>query len=839
MSPITFCAICEEILTWTITGLFRPDGTFRGQLKKYDVPKAQGFDPKCPLCATFECLLEPEFYASRRLNGSFRVYMEPGPEVHNDTVLRLGGNSDHFFSDHTISRGSIRVRRDAGSDRSRQYNAFQSYLERELAKQSVSSPSASRSTWSLSSLNQVISWLSDCESSHSNCNAKTKSGLQLPKRLVDVDPDGCISAPPTSEAEFQQLSIENMPKVRVCETNSLTNSPQYLTLSHRWDTNPTILLTSANLVQFLEEIPVSSLNQPGSKTVRDAIFVTRCLGFRYLWIDAICINQRQTDDQGRETKDELLAELAIMNQIYANGTCNISATSAKSAADGLFFNPLGSRLLQALKHRREQPATSGRMGITFDGDFVDFIDSCPLNTRGWVFQERMVSPRVIHFTNLQIYWECFVAQLSERHELCLHSKALSQGVIGRKPDLAICPKEPSSTNKPSSANKLSSTEKPPLINKPSSENKPSSTKKPSSRRRKQRDPDIPRWYSLAYKYSKLSLTHPEDRLPAISALARDFQVRRKLTPNDYIAGHWRSDLWFTLHWRIVDRRSRQDTNYLAPSWSWASVGCRVDGPTMELPLNKFADILDVSVVSENNDPFGKIKSGSLRLRCHMSQAVIARKGPNLLHVLVDKEWLSSDGLDVFLDFQTSDARQPVIGGTVPLPDNDRVQFPGYRVFLALLCRYKGHHCGAAKRRHAGVLRDNWDDFNKEPFPGEPTGDYAGLILYPTGKEGQFVRVGSFLLEPRYRRKEDTRPLSSEEDEEIAPGKRGKIRGRDLSWGMDTKERYEFDSDDDEMFYGMAAKDTPIARGLLGRFKDGKQGLEGSLDAEGRQVIEIV
>ncbi|RSM12623.1 hypothetical protein CEP52_002303 [Fusarium oligoseptatum] len=815
MSPITFCAICEEILTWTITGLFRPNGTFRGQLKKYDVPKPQAFDPECPLCSMFECLLEPEFHASRRPNYSFKVSIEPDPEVHNDTVLRLGRDSRYISSDHTISRGSIRIRRDASNDRNRQYNAFQTYLERQLAKESVNSPSASKSTWSLSSLNQVISWLSDCKNSHSDCNAKTKSSLQLPKRLVDVDPDGCISAPPTSEAEFQQLSIENMPKVRVCETDSLTSSPQYLTLSHRWDTNPTILLTGDNLVQFLEEIPVSSLNQRGSKTIRDAIFVTRCLGFRYLWIDAICINQRQTDDQGRETKDELLEEIAIMNQIYANGTCNISATSAKSAADGLFFNPLGSRLLQALKHRREQPATPGRMGITFNGDFVDFIDSCPLNTRGWVFQERMLSPRVIHFTNLQIYWECFVAQLSERHELCLHSKELSQGVIGRKLDLAICPKRPSPTNKPSSANK------------------------PSSGRRKQRDPDIPRWYSLAYKYSKLSLSHPEDRLPAISALARAFQVRRKLTPNAYIAGHWRSDLWFTLHWRIVDRRSRQDANYLAPSWSWASVGCRVDGPTMELPLNKFADIFDVSVVNENNDPFGKIKSGSFRLRCHMSQAVIARKGPNLLHVLVGREWLSSDSLDAFLDFQTSDARQPVMGGTVPLPDNDRVQFPGYRVFLALLCRYKGHHCGAAKRRHAGAFRDKWADFNKEPFPGEPTGDYAGLILYPTGKEGQFVRVGTFLLEPRYRRKEDTRPLSSEEDKEIAPEKRGKIRGRDLSWGMDTKERYEFDSDDDEMFYGMAAKDTPIARGLLGRFQNGNQVAKGSLDAEGRQVIEIV
>ncbi|RSL50306.1 hypothetical protein CEP54_011970 [Fusarium duplospermum] len=219
---------------------------------------------------------------------------------------------------------------------------------------------------------------------------------------------------------------------------------------------------------------------------------------------------------------------------------------------------------------------------------------------------------------------------------------------------------------------------------------------------------------------------------------------------------------------------------------------------MELPLNNFAEILDVSVVSENNDPFGKIKSGWIRLRCHMSQAVLSLKhGSVELHVLVDRKWLSPVRLFTFLDFQNPDIHQTAIRGTIPLPDNDQVQFQGHRVFLALLCRYKCHYPGAAKREYTGVFRDNWDDLNKEPHPDEPTGDYAGLILYPTGKEGQIHPASS-----------------SKEDEEIAPEKRGKIRGIGV-YGVDTKERYEFDSDDDELFYGMSTKEAPIARGLLG------------------------
>ncbi|KAL2673734.1 hypothetical protein Neosp_012177 [[Neocosmospora] mangrovei] len=790
MPQSTFCDSCEEILTWVATGVFRPNDIFYGQLSPKwisTVPK-DGFDAECPLCAMFEYLLDRESYTRLAPGSPFWATKDPALDA---DLLRLEA------ADESISRRSICIKK--GIYQNSECNAFQYNLEQDI----VSLPE-SRSTWSLASLNKVISWLSACKNSHSDCNINTNSGLRLPKRLVDVDPDGLIFAPPTSEAEFERLSLENMPKVRICETSSLMNSPQYLTLSHRWDPNPTILLTSDNLVQFYEEIPISSLNQPGSKTIRDAIYVTRCLGFRYLWVDAICINQRERDDHGRDTTEELLAELEIMDQIYANGTCNISATSAKSAADGLFFDPLGLRLVEALKRRREQPTTPYRLAITFHGDLVDFLDSSPLNSRGWVFQERMLSPRVIHFTNLQIYWECFVTQSSEYHEQCFHSKPWSNRNMGRKPDLAI------------------------------------SAKKPSSTGRKQRDPDVPRWNLLTHKFSKLSLSHPQDRLPAISALARHFQGRRELVPKDYVAGHWMPDLLFTLPWRVDVPRGRQDTLYLAPSWSWASVGCQIEGPTKELLLDEFAEILDVSVVSEDNDPFGKIKSGSMRLQCHISQAVLkVDDGDVKLGVLAGGKLLTTKHrLHAYLDFGALDDYQTEIRGTVPLPDNSRVQFLGDRVSLALLSRSKGHFPGLTKDDYTGVWKADWADLTPELLAGEPTGDYAGLILYPTGKEGQFVRVGSFLLKPDYRRKEGTSPISNKEDEGNLPEKRGKIRSSNL-FGKDFGLRYEFDSDDDELFYGMGVEEALIARALLGRYQDGNQGPTGSLDATGRQVIEIV
>ena len=45
------------------------------------------------------------------------------------------------------------------------------------------------------------------------------------------------------------------------------------------------VLTQSTLERKMETIPLSSLPQ----TLRDAITITKWLGFRYLWIDALCI----------------------------------------------------------------------------------------------------------------------------------------------------------------------------------------------------------------------------------------------------------------------------------------------------------------------------------------------------------------------------------------------------------------------------------------------------------------------------------------------------------------------------------------------------------------------
>ena len=65
------------------------------------------------------------------------------------------------------------------------------------------------------------------------------------------------------------------------------------------------------------------------KTLRDAIFVTRGLGLRYLWVDALCILQGSTSYQK--------VELARMRHYYRSAVVVITASGAGNVEDGFLY----------------------------------------------------------------------------------------------------------------------------------------------------------------------------------------------------------------------------------------------------------------------------------------------------------------------------------------------------------------------------------------------------------------------------------------------------------------------------------------------------------------------
>lgn len=193
--------------------------------------------------------------------------------------------------------------------------------------------SLDKTTWTIGMVNTTRTWLQNCTpQGHPKCFEapyQTRTGEQrfLPNRLVDT---GLLDEnKPLVVPNMDIPSMDNLPSVRVCTTDVLPQTSKYITLSHCWGGRPSLALNNDTIKQYCKEIPKSDLMSPGAKTFMHAIWVTRCLGFRFIWIDALCIKQ---DDE-----DEKFQEISWMGSIYSNSMLNISATAAASGNDGLFY----------------------------------------------------------------------------------------------------------------------------------------------------------------------------------------------------------------------------------------------------------------------------------------------------------------------------------------------------------------------------------------------------------------------------------------------------------------------------------------------------------------------
>lgn len=74
-----------------------------------------------------------------------------------------------------------------------------------------------------------------------------------------------------------------------------------------------------------------------------------------------------------------------------------------------------------------------------------------------------------------------------------------------------------------------------------------------------------KWYKVIAQYSRLSMSHESDTLPAICAIA---DQSKGATRHTYLAGLWQEDLHTGLLW-YADGPKPAPRIWRAPSWSWA------------------------------------------------------------------------------------------------------------------------------------------------------------------------------------------------------------------------------------------------------------------------------
>lgn len=379
----------------------------------------------------------------------------------------------------------------------------------------------SNSTASLSSWTICTNWLSECASGHTICKAKVFEDQRLPTRLISVG------------------SRDSLPKLLNSEEISLAEieaGVKYITLSHCWGLtmDPKSKLTSATEHQFRNGIKMGQL----SRTFQDAITVTRRLaefGIKYIWIDALCIFQDSGPDWRKEG--------ALMGIVYGNSWCNLAASDGEDGRNGLFSTrdtssiiPLIAKISNLENLQPVKPSgfrkflqrflKSDSEYLCFDIEQGNVINNAILNTRAWVHQERVLSARSLMFTNDQIFWECQQHQASETFP---------------RGDLLFAGDE-------------THIKRTMLSN--------SNTDAISV------DDAMKAWTGYVREYSGKDLSHPEDKLPALSSVARQMQFH--FEGARYLAGLWDLEVERMLLWR-VERSAVRPKVYRAPSWSWASL----------------------------------------------------------------------------------------------------------------------------------------------------------------------------------------------------------------------------------------------------------------------------
>ncbi|KAI0138141.1 HET-domain-containing protein [Hypoxylon sp. NC0597] len=382
-------------------------------------------------------------------------------------------------------------------------------------------------------------------------------------------------------------------KIKLIEGNG--RAQRYLCLSHCWGNKQIITTTRSTLAERMQEIHAEDL----SRTFEEAIHMTRRFEVDYIWIDSLCIIQDDAEDWERES--------ARMASIYRNAYLTIAATKSSNGDGGLFAQtpdfevsgttPEGEDYYLVFRKKIDHD-------LSVDGGTPHF----PLMNRAWVYQERMLSRRVLHFGYYELFWECSTE---------IYCECGNIGYLGCMETIPL----PNPRKMISSA--LESLERTPSGNW-------------SNRTwvQNMRFYIARMWRSLVMMYTGLCLTVASDYLPALGGVAKTFAEKRK---SPYLAGLFKDSLVDDLLWMTFSCKKPRLSKWRAPSWSWASVDTHVtyeDGllyyvddiyTEKQVERTELASIEHCVCTLAGLDDFGQVKSGLLRVTSQLLPTTLLLK----------------------------------------------------------------------------------------------------------------------------------------------------------------------------------------------------------------------
>ncbi|RMZ90328.1 hypothetical protein DV736_g2458, partial [Chaetothyriales sp. CBS 134916] len=246
----------------------------------------------------------------------------------------------------------------------------------------------------------------------------------------------------------------------------------------------------------------------------DAISACRRIGVQYLWIDSLCIVQNVRDDWKREAAD--------MNNVYANAWFAMAMHQSTLGQMPFEDVPLTVDGESTIVHVRRIPElldiVKGRAAAPAVGKVYEVADNEHWNAvtqRGWCYQERALSQRMIHFTDHEYLYE---ERGIVRRCQCNWHFGFGLGFAG-------------------SLLRLSASE----------------------------DDTHRAWRTLVQQHTQRMFGRRSDLLPGFAGVARRFGARRDL--GCYVAGLWEKDLVKWLCWKSQEWISTRAS-------TWACENCR-------------------------------------------------------------------------------------------------------------------------------------------------------------------------------------------------------------------------------------------------------------------------
>ncbi|KAF5532526.1 hypothetical protein FMEXI_12326 [Fusarium mexicanum] len=251
---------------------------------------------------------------------------------------------------------------------------------------------------------RISHWISNCEQLH-------RYECAMPKNL------------PFAEA-FPGLRILRLIDVEDDCLVEITRLDKYIALSYVWGGVANFRLTKANRTALLRPGSLGRVVKMLPNTIKDAITLTRRLGCRFLWIDALCLLQNDTED--------LKLGVNVMDLIYERAWLTVVAACGHDANARLPGVQEGTR---HGSYNTVEIVPGVEMGIVTGLDAL--LQHSVYNSRAWTFQEQVLSRRVLYFVDNKVFYRCRAAEHAEHFLDDLTQTFVNTSAVSRLPSAVL------------------------------------------------------------------------------------------------------------------------------------------------------------------------------------------------------------------------------------------------------------------------------------------------------------------------------------------------------------------------------------------------------------------